>query len=213
MEASTVSKYNRNKTSTRKYSNLAKKYQAPIYRAPKYKSKNQVYLFKRHGTLADLVVGNVTPTYTGYGFRLTDVPNNSEFTALFDMYKINCIKIRFLPQMTENISLTSVNNPYANIRFLSAIDKNDSTVTSSDQIREYQSCKVTPILKEHERIIYKPQIFDSSGYSVSPWLATSSPSTVYYGLKTSVDPIVSSSITVMHYSVEVVYYLAFKNVK
>lgn len=198
---------------TRRYKRSAYRSSRKTYkRSIKVAKKN--YYFTRHCARTDLDISNSIFTLTGYNFSLNDLPNYTEFTALYDMYKINAVKISFIPQMTQNISLGAINNAYASTRFLSAIDYNDgSAPSSSDDIREYQSCKITPILRTHTRFIRKPKILDSSGYSISPWLSTASPAVDYFGLKVAVEPMNSTSTETMTYTVECKYYLAFKNVK
>lgn len=172
-------------------------------------------MFKRFtGALGTVTIQSISDTFQAFNFSLDDLPSYTEFTALYDMYKINAVKVSFLPQMTENISLTSVNNPHAYTRFFSAIDYNDSTAPSSiDELRQYQTCKYTPILRPHKRYIYKPKILDSSNTSRSPWIATSSPSTNYFGLKIAVENMNSTTTTSMDYVIEAKYYVSFKNVK
>jgi hypothetical protein len=116
--------------------------------------------------------------------------------------------------MTQNISLGSINNANAAARFFSAIDYNDGAApTAVNDIRQYQSCKMTPILRQHKRVIFKPKIVDGSGYTVTPWLSTSNINTDYFGLKVAVDPMTSSSAVNMVYFVEAKYYMSFKDVK
>ncbi|AUM61873.1 capsid [uncultured virus] len=179
------------------------------------KKGQKLYLFKRYvGTLGSLVINNINPTFAGYNFSLNDVPNYTEFTDLYDSYKINCIKVYFIPQMTSNVSLGTVNNAWASARFFSAIDYNDATApTSIDDLRQYQSCKMTSIMRQHKRVIFKPKILDTSSYTLSPWMATSSPSTNYYGLKVGVEPMSSTSSTTMTFNIEAVFYMSFKQVK
>lgn len=179
------------------------------------KSGQRLYLFKRYtGAYGQLTINNINPTFAGFNFSLNDLPNYTEFTSLYDMYKINCIKISFIPQMTENVSLGTINNPYANTRFFSVIDYNDATApTTIDQLREYATCKMTPILKTHKRVIFKPKILDSSSYTLSPWISCDSPSNNYYGIKVGVEAMGSTSTTIMTYNIEAVFYMSFKNVK
>ena len=181
----------------------------------RYNRKGQrMYRFVRYtGGLGTLTINNTTTTNQAYNFSLNDLPNSSEFTSLFDMYKINAVKITFSPQMTENISLSPLNNAFASSRFFSAIDYNDSTApTSTDELRQYSTCKMTPLLKKHTRMIFKPKILDSSSYTLSTWIASSSPSTNYFGLKVSVEPFEGSTITTMIYKIECKFYMSFKNV-
>lgn len=191
-------------------------YRKRFNRRSRYNKRGQkVFLFKRFtGAFGTLTLGSITNSYAAYNFSLSDLPNYTEFTALYDMYKINCVKMVFIPQMDTNVSLSTVNNPYASSRFFSVIDYNDGTAPLTiDELREYHTCKFTPILKTHKRVIYKPKILDSSSYSISPWMSTASPSTNYYGLKVGVEAMSSFVTTSFNYNIEAKFYMSFKNVK
>lgn len=183
-------------------------------RFKKRAARKSQYFFTRYADFSTIVCNNITDTLGSINFSLNDVPSYTEFTALYDMYKINAVKIIFLPQMTSNISVSSVNNPYANTRFFSCLDFNDSTApTSIDDVRQYQNAKFTPILKRHKRYL-RPKILDSTGYNpVNPWISTASPSVIYYGLKYAIENTNATVGTTFEYSVEVKFYLSFKNVK
>ena len=208
--------YARPRQYPRKYSSkrTTKRYFKRKFSRRYNKRGQRIYRFVRYTSgLGTFIANNILASYGGYNFSLNDLPNVTEFTSLFDMYKINAIKISFIPQMTENISATSANNPYANTRFFSAIDYNDSsTPTTIDELRQYSTCKYTPILKTHTRMIYKPKILDSSSYSVSPWMSTASPSANYFGLKVGVEPTQSTVTTSFEYKIEAKFYMSFKNV-
>lgn len=177
------------------------------------KRGQRLYLFKRWVNLGILNVDSTLGLFDGFSFRLNDLPNVSEFITLYDSYKLNAVKIRFIPQMTENVSLSTVNNPQ-NVRFFSVIDYSDaSTPLSLDDLRQYQSCKMTSIFRTHQRYIYKPKILDASSSSRSSWIATSAPSTLHYGLKIGVENTLSSVSTQMAFRVEATYYMSFKQVK
>lgn len=178
------------------------------------KTGQRIYRFTRHATYAPLIIQSVTETVYAQDFSLNDVWNYTEFTNLYDMYKICAVKIIFTPQQTVSNSLSSINNANASTRFYSAIDYNDAATVTVAQIREYQTCKMTPILKRHKRFIY-PKIMD---YNLTynpgkPWITCGAPAVNYYGLKCSIEPMDSSSTTSMEYSVEAKFYLMFKNVK
>lgn len=180
------------------------------------KGTQKIYQYKRlSGAFSTFVLSNVANAYTAYNFSLGDVPNYTEFTALYDYYKINAVKVTLLPQMTQNVSLGDVNNAWASKRLFSAIDYNDSSaVTTIDEIRQYQTCKFTPILKRHTRY-FKPRINDSGSVFTPgrPWLLCSSPNTNYFGIKLAGETMNSSGVANMEYTVEVMFYLSFKNVK
>lgn len=187
------------------------------FRRKRYNRRGQrIFPYTRYtGRYGIISISNISNTFFAFNFSLNDLPNYTEFTALYDMYKINAVKINFIPQQTQSISIGAINNAAGNARFFSAIDYNDGSVPGSiDELREYKTCKYTPIFKQHSRMIYKPKILDRGGaYSVTPWISTLSPDQDYFGLKVGIEAMGSSTTTEMLYSVEAKFYLSFKNVK
>lgn len=203
----------RRKTVPKKYMTLNSKKRYTL--SKRINIKNNIYYFSRYVSLGTIQASNSIPEFQALFFALSDVPNYLEFVDLFDMYKINAVKITFTPKQNSSISIGSVNNADASSRFFSAIDYNDGTIpVSIDELREYQTAKFTSVIKTHTRYIYKPKIIDSSGaYNPNnPWINTASSSAIHYGLKTAIEPINSTSTTAMLYTVECKYYMSFRNV-
>lgn len=190
-------------------------------RGYKKSGNNKIYYFTRYldGTSAfaqPVQVSNITPAFREWQFHLNDVVNYQEFTALYDMYKINAVKVYFYPQQTQSTSLSTFNNADAAARFYSVIDRNDgNTLTQVNDAREYKSCKWTTLFRPHIRYIHKPKIVDRGDTYTpgNPWIKTTSPDQNYYGLKIAVEPTQAAVATIMTFRVEIKYYLAFKNVK
>lgn len=180
----------------------------------RYNKRGQkLYLFKRFVDFGLLNVQSLTPTFQALTFRLNQLPNSGEFTALYDEYRINAVKISFIPQQTQSVSIGSINNP-SNVRFFSAIDYNDAGLpTSVDDLRQYQTAKYTSIFRTHKRYIYKPKIVDNSSTVRTAWIATTSPATLHYGLKIAVEPMLSSTTTSLDFRVECKFYMSFRQVK
>lgn len=204
------------KRTYRRKTGLKRTYRRRFNTRNRYNKRGQkLYLFKRHVDFGQLVIDNIADTFRTFNFSLQDVPNETDFTNLYDVYKINAVKITFIPQMNTSISIGSINNPNANARFFSVLDYNDGNpLTTIDQAREYQSCKYTPILRQHKRYL-RPKIMDAGGvYNPgNKWLATSNITENYFGVKVAVEPMDSTGTLSMTYSIECVYYMSFRNVK
>lgn len=180
-----------------------------MYKTP----KDPIRLYKRTSDYFALPISGTTGALGSFTFQLTNIPNSTEFTSLYDQYKINAVSVCFYPKQTEVTSLSTTDNVRGNARILTAIDYNDDTPpTTLDDLRQYESCEVDVILNKHERYIPKPLFLNNSGQNVNSWLSTANPSTKHYGLKYGVEPTqaVGGSFT---YNVEVTYYIAFKNTK
>lgn len=206
--------YRRRRTYRRKTYGRKRNYRRRFRRTYRTNRRGQkIYMFTRHLDYGELVVNAATGAAQGYNFSLSDLPNYTEFTNLYDQYKINAVKICFIPQQTMSNSLSTANSAQAYVRFFSAIDYDDTTVTGPDDLRQYQNCKYTPIYRRHKRFIYKPKIVDSSSYTLSPWISTTAPSANYFGLKVAVEPTDSTVLSSFTYTIEAKFYMSFKNVK
>lgn len=201
-----------------------KTYRRTGYRKNSNKGKMPTYLFKRNVELLN-VPSDVVDTFGSYTFTLADLPDFAEFSAMFQMYRINMVKVSFIPlssATTAGVGADGYNTQsrFAN-RLFTIIDKNDSIPpTSMDQMRQDSTLKWSPNNRIHKRIIYPKLVSgvtQSSGtvilasYNVSgnPWVNTvaSSADAPYFGLKWGLEASVANP---QAYRVEATYYLQFK---
>ena len=191
----------------------AKKKKTDKSMTPMYKQPNiNVRLIKRNADQGDLICTLGAPTYGAFLFRLSNAPNSSEFTALFDQYKINAISCTFYPQQTAVD--THIAPAVQNVRIFTAIDYNDSDPPLSiDTLRQYDNVEVNPVTEQFTVYIANPKFADTTGSLRTGYINTSSPSTVHYGLKYAVEPLAPGSTGTYTYRVETVYYFSFKNAK
>jgi len=211
----------------RRYASRARrpirKYRRPRTRWSAKKRRPGVYYFKRFtGNLGNINLGaGQSNAFASFSFSLDQVPNASEFVNLYDMYKINRVKIMAIP--VSNVTLFGDLTPevfrqteYSN-RFFSVLDYNDSGVfTSVNQAREYQNCKVTMSTKIHKRY-FKPRValdvISGLGYNPkSQWLSTANITTPHYGIKFAYEGRTNTtSAAVTLYKLEAVFYMSFRN--
>lgn len=131
-----------------------------------------------------------------YQSQLTDIPNSAELTALFDQYKINAIKLEFLPRFDNfsgndttdtavpgitNQSGTNVHVSYDTYTTITPggtyNSANCNTFLEQGRVKTYTGTK--PIT-----IFYKPTLVDNGRYVKPRWLSTdfAVPAThVHYG--------------------------------
>lgn len=154
----------------------------------------------------------------GLAFTLGGLPNASEFTTLFDQYKIQGIKVRFMPR--GNVS--EINNATANAitSLATVIDYDDAaTPTGVAQLAQYTNFKLTRSDRQLTRY-FKPRINVGAINSVAggvqnkmnttAWLDCSVDTTEHYGMKVVIaEPPVSTTV----FDMLVTMYLAFKNVR
>lgn len=186
----------------------------------------KVYRFRRvaNFTRIDSTSSGLTDQFGSYQFKLSDVPNVSEFQNLFDMYRIKAIKMVFYPTNTS-VSIsgggTAVN--IVTPRFISVIDEDDASApTTQEELFQYQTCKITTVNKKHT-IYFKPKVAQeiyngaSTAYAVpsgTPWLNLASTTIQHYGVKWCMESAGSTApVGAFSYKVNVTYYLEFKSVR
>lgn len=152
----------------------------PVYR-PVYKFSRVVE------ALYDVVCDGINPSLGGYQFVLSNLPNYTDFTNLFDMYRITKIEIDWVPEYTELTDAALVSNAI-NVRFNTAIDLSDASAPGSvDEVLQYQQLKSTGITRTHSRV-WKPTFLMGGLVPCECWLPTSNPSERHYGLKYAIPP-------------------------
>lgn len=189
----------------------------------------QVHWFKRTCRLTDVTasiseLGVQTNVATAYQFNLNQLPNVSEFTTLFDQYKITGAKITFSPVGNNALisPLSGVNSSFGFGRVLTAIDFDDSTTPAGEnEMMQYQSCKITNPMKTHTRYlspkvlaaIYQSSVSTSYESRKAPWIDVGNPSVPHYGLKLWINAPLSTVKASITYNVYLTLYFGCKNVR
>lgn len=185
--------------------------------------KNPTHSFVRRQYLTTLQADWGTNTYGAFTFKLSDLPNYSEFTELFDRYRINKVSVMFIPQWTgvdANPMTTMLNN---NPEIWTMIDYNDATTpVSLDEFYEDNHSKITRGGTIHKRY-FSPAIRsiayhdddDNFGY-VSKWrqfIDTANPEVPHYALKYCLAPTASANTEPMFVKVFTKFYFQCKDLK
>jgi hypothetical protein len=185
-----------------------------IMRVPARKRGNPyraVHKFKRtSGTFGPLITDGINPATYGFNFSFNDIPGYTEFTTLFDFYKITGIRIRVMP-FTQNGS-ESTNNAFNSFNppMYFAVDTSDgSSLPTADSILEYDTLKIGWLWKGMD-FYFKPKFSDATGAQRAGWVATTNSAVDWYGLKVFIPPTGGSSAKA---TILVTYYVQCKNVK
>lgn len=183
-----------------------------------------VHYFKRHldyGTVTAQV--GETTTFGNVYFELDLLNNYTEFTAMYDNYKVIALKVYFIP-ISNVTTLNSENTEHYN-RIVTVIDYNDRDIpTNVNELREYSTCQVKPNNILHTRYFHpRPTITmdedaTSGGvYGIGQvkgvWVSTASNQCEWYGVKYGIQHDSITSEAKALYKIEVKAYLAFKNYK
>lgn len=178
-------------------------------------SNNMVYKFTRIANQTNISQTGGIASAGAMIFRLSDVPNYTEFTNLYDQYRIKGVKVIFDFTSQE----PNINASYNFIgKFYTAIDLDDNNTPSEVEIQQMRYCKVRRPIGTVTRYL-KPRALNTmyndgvtSAYSLSPkklWIDVAYPSVYHYSLKyfwTSMN----ASFNGLAY-VTVKYYLEFRN--
>lgn len=187
-----------------------------------------VHYFKRKLLLTNITastsaLGVPTPAAGTMTFNFSSLPSASEFTSLFDEYKLTGVKLDFLPLGdTINLPITSMTGTTGAFSpggpLILAVDYDDSaTPGSAAQLLEYQTSKVIPIPRRH-RMYIRPKLAVDINQGITTaygartgWVDTANASVPHYGVKywMNAPSATSASYT---YQVWATYYFACKGV-
>jgi subtilisin family serine protease len=182
---------------------------------PRMRLKDKVYTFSRSTNLGQIgTTAASVPSFGAIYLPLSGFPNSSEFTTLFDRYRIVQLQVEFLPVSGPS---ALVANQYGNLT--TVIDLDDSTPpTSEDQLLQYENRQITVYGRLHSRVwtpkfalaAYAGTFTSYASSTPNQWVDVASPDVNYYGLKWSIGP---SSATGNQYNVRATAVLQFKEVR
>lgn len=154
-----------------------------------------VHQFKRSYTLADVTIADyASGAHLAYNFALGSVPNSSEFTALFDEYKISKVKVKFM--YTSSAGIQSAGNATGYLPYVyTIVDSDDSNALSTRN--DYEQCEDMKVSRIHNirSRYFTPGVslaayggaFTSYANKKNQWLDCGSPNVQHYGLKMFID--------------------------
>lgn len=160
-----------------------------------------VHYFRRRYVVANITsstsaVGVQTNAAGVLSFSMSSLPSASEFTALFDQYKIMKVKLDFIPfgdtvnlpvsTMSGSSSLVSPGGP-----LITAVDYDDANAPAqASDLLQYQYSKVTPVPRRHKMTLrpkFATEVYRSgvsTGYGArSGWLDCANSDIPHYGVK------------------------------
>lgn len=154
-----------------------------------------------------------------YQFRLSNLPNYTELTNLYDQYKIKSIAFSIVPQCTS-----ADVNPNATLGMVpsltSVLDFSDSTALGSlNDYLQYSTYRRTAPLKTHKRFLYPKQLvyaYDAVTATQNladvqnKWIRSESPDIQHLGVKVHVPASVNAAF---NYEVYATYYVLLKQTK
>jgi len=162
---------------------------------------------------------------TNYSFALTNLPAYTEFTELFDQYKITGIKVTFMPLYRDSLlgvasTASAIATP--NI-WIAASDDGSQNLSTQIKAMQVQNARMISDPYKPFSIFLKPKFILETvvGLGIAGthsksggWLDTDNPNVLHYGLAIGGDsPGVpaTTSFNPMVYSVFAKYYMQFKD--
>jgi hypothetical protein len=186
--------------------------------------------FVRWGTTPDLVTFSVlsgTGQMYGRSFSLNNVSQFSEFTGLFDQYKIESVEAQFSlinnPDAVNNPNATSATSSNIYPRLWTVVDHDTDNIASIDAIKQYPKvrCRVlepNKILKVKFSPKSQIQLYNGvsgTGYGINKdgWIDLTNTTVEHYGLLGAIDGmgLVPAAMNSYLVRVEYKFWLAFKN--
>lgn len=176
-------------------------------------NQNTPYRFSR------VVTSSIRGTTSGAGsggiaFVLSDLPTPTDFTALFDFYRIRGVSITFIPRVTQTTS------PIVNYgNFYWVVDYDDVNTPTLADLEQKQGVRVKYYVGKPWRIFFRPKpltnIYNgaasSDAHQVAKfgWINAADTGVPHYGLKWAWDG--TSDQTTLDLVIR--YYVEFKGVQ
>lgn len=158
------------------------------FRAPR---NNRIHNFTRCAELTNLTTSTVADLMGGMTFKLSNCPNSTEFTNLFDKFRICAIKLEIVPNFTGS-DLNPIGTKFSIPNISTVVDYNDVTTPGAlTDLLQYNNYKRTRGQSIHKRY-FKPAVLASnyegavtSAYTSvwKRWLDTADVDTLHYGIK------------------------------
>lgn len=169
--------------------------------------------------------------WISFNFKLTDLPNYTEFTNLYDQYRINKVVLKLFPSQNVNQfhayadPLFPVN--YLTLPVMSVIDYNDGQPLAEQDLQQYTHCKyhkfpnaVSITLTPACQGIVSRDDTTSNIISGQPlfkkWLSCDQATIEHFGVKMFIPNVGaggSSTNNTVRFSVKACYYISCKNVR
>lgn len=177
----------------------------------------KVYKFKRTVDLGNITASAAGDVLGALKFTLADLPNYTEFTALYDQYKIYFVVLRFVPDQ----NMASANNAAGTTTpiLYHVIDYDDATAPANKtDLFQYQNLKVRNFsrfskitLRPHVAVAAYQGAFTGYANFKSLWLDAANTAVEHYGVKYCISQ--PSANWVTSWRLVATYYMAFKNVR
>lgn len=176
--------------------------------------------FKQEISITNSGFQAITSDGTNYNdFKLNQLPNYSDFTNLYDTYKICGIRQKFV--FNRNNADVSVTSPITELPMLVTVNdfNDDGALANENEALEYSTFKQARLDRPIKRYFRPTEQTVAGGttstdYMKSKWTSTEAPERIHRGLKVAVDTINSASgTTIGTLCIYTTYYVACRTPK
>lgn len=201
---------------------VARRRAVGVRRARVYRSARMpVHNFKRIAYTDDWlkIIPSTTTTFGALTFSLDSLPSYTDFTELYDAYRINKVKVEIIPRINSGDMSSQVQMPM----FHSVVDHTDAAApTTLASMMEYENVRSTQGTRVHKRYFTpkaQQELFNSvvgTGYGTdrrNKFIATDNPAIPHYALKWAAGPLITGGSNQVWYALRVTYYFQCKEVK
>lgn len=155
--------------------------------------QKNIFHFKRTYQAPDISFSSSGATTGCYTPSLSLMPDVTDFTTLFDQYRINKFVVKFIPNFDGNSLLPTGFVSMPNIYY--AVDHDDAVApTTIDQLLQYPRMKIRPVNKITS-VMFTPSTLStvdataSSAIKYKQWINCAYTTIPHYGLKFYIDAI------------------------
>lgn len=155
---------------------------------PTLPGNKYVRKFIRWEDLGNISGSAASDSFGHFSFRLQDIPNYSEFVALFDNFRIDKVMLLFMPNATD---ITTSSTALTAGRLITAIDYDDASNWSSiNDGLQYESCLIKEFDQTFTRFLkpcYTVPVNNTAGTTgiklSNDWVDCGTPDVIWYGVK------------------------------
>lgn len=156
-----------------------------IGRGISFNRTGNMFCTKRMVTLTRLAASSSVDVSQSYQFVLSSLPGYTDFTDLFDEYKIDKVKITWMPDTQQSLENAGIGGTTC----FTALDFDDSATVLLSGLQQYETCQLHNALRPFTRTVV-PR-FAVGAYSgaftsyknTSGWIDVASTSVIHYGIK------------------------------
>jgi len=183
------------------------------------RSLNMTYTFLQTVPYYTIAQSALTSTVGAYYFSLSQLPQATTFTSLFDQYRVDELEVTLFPMFRANAFPASVGAVLTPLIY-TVVDLDDATAPSLlSDLYEYQNTQVHSDDKPFS-FRFKPKVGLATytgglaGYTVTNgWIDAASTSVQHYGWKHALSPGSSGQVALQVWNVSTKVKISFKNVR